>query len=187
MIRSNEKVSELILGGFDHDDLDSRITWSSVKGDGYWSVELQDVLLGGQSLNLCHDGCIAIIDSGTSTLTAPTPHLQGVMEKIQGYECKDIDQVPALSFKIEGKVYDLKPEDYIATSDGKYMYTYEHPPVDQIVDCAPQFMAFDAKDEAGRPIWILGDTFMSSLITIFDVEAKRVGFAEPNLADFETE
>lgn len=38
-------------------------------------------------------------------------------------------------------------------------------------------MPVDIKNGHGQPVWILGDSFMSNFITIFDVQIKRIGFA----------
>jgi hypothetical protein len=59
------------LGGYDENKLASEIQWFNVIHPSYWMIQLDKVYLGDESGDICNGHCAAIIDSGTSLLTAP--------------------------------------------------------------------------------------------------------------------
>lgn len=46
-------------------------------------VRVDKIFFGDHDLELCKNGCGAIIDSGTSTLTGPKSHLEPIMGKLK--------------------------------------------------------------------------------------------------------
>lgn len=76
--------------------------------------------------------------------------------------------------------FSLTPDEYVITLNGDDLEFYAHSEVAEIEDCAGAFLPFDLVT-GGRKVWILGDTFMSKHVVIFDRENNRVGFAEPKL------
>jgi Eukaryotic aspartyl protease. len=76
--------------------------------------------------------------------------------------------------------FSLTPDEYVITLKGDNLEFYEHSTAAEIEDCAGAFLPFDIVT-GGRKVWILGDTFMSKHVVIFDRDNNRVGFAEPRL------
>jgi phytepsin len=72
----NEGASELSLGGYDKNQLASEIKWFDVIHPSYWMIQLDKVYLKDESSDICNGKCAAIIDSGTSLLTAPQMDLE---------------------------------------------------------------------------------------------------------------
>lgn len=77
----DEEESEVMFGEYnpdkiDHSRNDGEIEWHDVVHKLFWSLQLDDVKIGGQSLGLCspEDPCTFTPDTGTSLLTFP-PHL----------------------------------------------------------------------------------------------------------------
>jgi len=164
---STKDFGELTLGGVDPLRFTGDIVWEPLKAATYWEINLQNAQVGGVSY--VSGGVNAIVDSGTSLLTAPSEVVAKIakqlhaVEVIQGeYFVKcNYDTLPNIDFTIGGKVYSLAPIDYLVP-DGDI--------------CLLGIIGLDIPVPTG-PLWILGDIFMRKYYTVFDYDHKRVGFA----------
>jgi len=73
--------SEFTLGGYNPDHVDGDINWHKVVDQYYWTVEADNILVGGEDIGLCKRGCKVIADTGTSIMTAPTDDLSVLLSK----------------------------------------------------------------------------------------------------------
>lgn len=91
----NEDGGEIVFGGIDWRHFRGDHTYVPLSQQGYWQIDVGDILLENNSTGLCQGGCAAIIDSGTSLIAGPTSVVTQINHAIgaEGYvsfECKNI-------------------------------------------------------------------------------------------------
>lgn len=174
--------SELILGGYDTELAGENATWifSPVLHTrhqhwlGFWTILMTCVTIGDQ-YTLCEGGSkAAVVDSGTSLLLIPSDEYYPLMDHICqatgsachnssfGYSCFGCthDDFPTLAFTLApGQEFTLFGTDYVRC-DGDI--------------CIPLI------DVSSSNVWVLGDVFLRTFYTLFDIEKQRIGFACPN-------
>jgi hypothetical protein len=165
---SRTDKGELTLGGTNPDHYTGEIDWVPLKAATYWEIAMDDFLLDGTSYSGSTTGDIkAIVDTGTSIMTGPSAQVKqiadalGAREVIEGEYFVSCDITQNMQFVINGKTYELAPEDYLIP-DGDL--------------CLLGLMAMDIPEPTG-PLWILGDVFIRKYYSVFDVANERVGLA----------
>ncbi|KAM6182307.1 gastricsin [Erethizon dorsatum] len=161
----------LILGGVDESLYTGQISWTPVTQALYWQIGIEDFLLDGKVSGWCSQGCQGIVDTGTSLLTVPQEYLSTFMQTIGAQEneygeylvsCDNVQQLPTLTFVISGVQFPLPPSAYILSADQSCMVGIE---------------SSYLSSEDGQPFWILGDVFLRSYYSVYDMANNRVGFA----------
>jgi hypothetical protein len=166
---SRQDKGELVLGGTDPAHYTGDITWVNLLSATYWEITLNGMSVDGTSYT---SGTKAIVDSGTSILTAPSSIVAAIAKQIGAKEIIEgeymvacnYDTLPDMTFNIDGKDYVLTAYDYLLP-DGDL--------------CLLGMIGMDIPPPTG-PLWILGDVFMRKYYTVFDSGNKRVGFALAN-------
>lgn len=152
-----------------------------VVAKGYWSLNLLDVKVNGNSTGVCPRGCKVAVDSGTSLLTAPTTEAKTILSAIagtsslalvQGAGCQKMADAPTLTYSLEAQTangqktardYNLAPADYM---------------IEDEAGCGrPALNSLDVPAPNG-PVFILGDVFMSKYLSVFDRDADAVYIGE---------
>merc|ERR1719443_1018413 len=111
---------------------------------------------------LCPGGCQVAVDTGTSMLAGPSALVEKLTAKLDAKDdCSNFDQLPTIGFKVQNKVLNLAPEDYMDNSNG---------------ECSFSVMSLDVPPPKG-PLFIFGDPFLRRFVTIYDKRGPRVGFA----------
>ncbi|XP_003403969.3 gastricsin [Loxodonta africana] len=161
----------LILGGVDDSLYSGQIYWAPVTRELYWQIGIEEFLIGGQASGWCSQGCQAIVDTGTSLLTVPQQYLSDLLQATGAVEdeygqflvnCEDIQDLPTFTFIINGAQLPLPPSSYILDNNGY---------------CTVGLMSTYLASQDGQPLWILGDVFLRSYYSVFDMGNNRVGFA----------
>jgi hypothetical protein len=167
-----------------------------VAGDLYWSANLTDMTVGampnqknGAKANKIgctgKNTCSAVIDTGTSLLTAPTEAVSALRELVdawveKGGSCDDLSGLPDLEFKLNGLNLNLPPQAYVGKLEGdygadiqKYMPHISFPSLSSVVDnnCELLIMSMDADSQFG-PLWIIGMPFFRKYFTSFEFVQK---------------
>jgi len=163
----------LMIGGYDERYFTGDLLWVPIKPPGYWQFALDEVQIGPYQMKLKTGTAIA--DTGTSLIIGPTKEVSMLIQSLNmtnedknEYEefvkpCHEVEHLPPLSFKIQGKSFPLKASDYfLPTGDG---------------DCLLGVTANEGMDIAGVSLWLLGDVFLSKYFSVWDVANKRLGLA----------
>lgn len=173
---------ELVLGGYDTEHFRGDIHWVDIlpmdEDDtyGYWLFKFDEFKLDNFTLAM---GGYAIADTGTSLCAVPLEYADEINSRIGAQknmfgqyvvDCNSMKSMPNIEIVINGFVngrgrpiprrFSLSPDQYILRFEEN--------------SCVSGFMGFNIS----RPIWILGDIFLGPYYSIFDIERKRIGFAE---------
>jgi len=165
-----------------------------VVGNHSWSVELSNAGLGGEygGVLACKDGCQALVDSGTSILSAPTPVVQGLKAAFMNLrqDCTNLEVLPHLQFELGGVRLSLPPDSYVAMVVSEHArFVQEASSVGLATypgwQCQLLIRETDVNATSG-PLWILGMPFFRRYYTTFDLgtgAASRMLYVAPHTQD----
>ncbi|XP_054475783.1 gastricsin-like [Anoplopoma fimbria] len=173
--RGGQQGSVLSFGEVDSSLYQGQIYWTPVTSETYWQIGVQGFQINGHETGLCSQGCQAVVDTGTSMLTAPSQIMGSIMQAIGAQQsqygqymvdCSQINNLPTLSFVISGVSLPLPPSAYIVQN---YQNGYQY----CSVDITPTYLP----SRNGQPLWIFGDVFLREYYSIYDRTNNRLGFA----------
>lgn len=165
---------EIIFGGVDEKYVSGEISYTPLKEETYWLFEMD-----GIQVDVAKDGfkykvagkSLAIADTGTSLIMGPMNLALIINEKLSAKYDEDggffyfpdcnVTDLPDIVFKISGKEFPLKPDQYILRDVGDDGQTI----------CLSGITGGDIG------FWILGDVFIGPYYTVFDYGQRRIGFA----------
>lgn len=154
--------SRLILGGADEKYYEGKLEYFPVISETYWVIAMNHFKVNGQEVKVSK----AIMDTGTSLIVGSKDIIDKINAEIGTVDtsCKDLDKLPEITVNIGGLDFVLKSDDYVLKA-GLFGY----------VQCVSGFMAMDLplKDTV-----ILGDVFLKTYYTVFDMTHKQVGLAK---------
>jgi len=176
-----------------------------VVGKRHWAVAMTGVLpvmpLSGKQEKaagtlFCERGCAAILDSGTSLLTAPSHALRGLELLLPALHqnCSNFEDLPDLQIVLDGHKLLLPPESYVmrlgsSMVDSLSMSVWEklHFKPDLAAalggQCFYGFLGMDIHTDFG-PLWILGMPFFRQFHATFGlakkVEDRRIYLSSPS-------
>jgi len=159
---------ELDIGGIDPTHYTGQLQNVPLTNETYWETKMESFVAGNTQLS---GEAYIVLDSGTSTLTAPKAIAAQFAKQINATEllpgryvvsCSDVANLPSLHININGQTWTLDPVDYIIN--------------DMDVECIVGIMGLDIPKPAG-PLWILGDIFIRKVYTVFDIGNKQLRFA----------
>jgi hypothetical protein len=158
-----DSKSEIMFGGVDSARYTGDFTYIPVSKQGYWQVKVSGINVGDTSIGCTFLGCSGIVDTGTSLIVGPSSAVNKILAQLNvAQDCSNIESLPDLSFKMNGKKFTIPPSIYVLREQDDSGKTV----------CAPGIQG-----QFGLPMWILGDTFIRGYYTVFDRENNQVGFA----------
>jgi len=106
---------EVIFGDINRSKFHGELEYYPLVERYYWTIRMDDVKLGDKSLGLCKNGCLAVVDTGTTLISAPTSDLRVLLEHISiNSDCSGLENGPVLKFVFGGKEYELHPDEYVS-------------------------------------------------------------------------
>ncbi|XP_075706766.1 gastricsin-like [Rhinoderma darwinii] len=161
----------VVFGGVDNNLYSGQINWAPVTQELYWQIAIDEFSINEQATGWCSQGCQAMVDTGTSLLTIPQQYLgtflQYVGAQSQNGEylvnCNNVQNLPTISFTINGVQYPIPPSAYILQNNGY---------------CTVGVEVTYLPSQNGQPFWILGDVFLRQYYSVYDMGNNRMGFAQ---------
>lgn len=196
---------ELAIGGYNEERMEdpTAINWVDLAQPAYWLVTMDGVKFGDTVIASSPTG--GIMDTGTSLIYGPQAE---VMAMTAGMGAQYVPQVglfligcdttiPDLEFTLGGQGYTI-PGDQLMVKDDSGMYCFFTVAVMQFggssqVDTLDEDLEEKVVDEmkhladaptspipanlAGKT-WLVGDTFLRTVYTIYDYDNEKMGFAK---------
>ncbi|GAA5957482.1 hypothetical protein JCM3765_001157 [Sporobolomyces pararoseus] len=165
----------LTIGGVDTSAYSGSINWIEiVQPAGYWSIPLQDVTVGGQSLGVSIDQ--VVIDTGTTLIGVPTSLAQAIYSQIpnaqaitldgsSGYYSFPCSQSVQVSLKFGGQTYAIDPTQF----NGGAVDNFGRQCLGAV---------FSLTTGSNSPSVIVGDAFLTGVYSAYRFSSpEAVGFA----------
>lgn len=141
------------------------------KNGGMWLIPLGDVLINHKTVGFCKSFCAALVDTGSSFLGVPEKIFQDFAKELTSKreDCRVIGSqiecafamkhdLPPISFKLNGYLFRIDADNYL---------------IGNVVGITPITAAKSIN------LFVLGDVFLKTFYTVFDMDNARVGFAVP--------
>lgn len=158
---SGQKGSSLVLGGVNTQYYSGEMKYYSLLSQTYWVAPMESISVNGTKVNIGK----GIMDTGTSLIVGHTDVISPILKLIGTVDptCKGIESLPNVDFSFNGDVYTLTPTDYVlkVSALGQTQCL-----------CGFMAMALPWKDSV-----IVGDVFLRTFYTEFDMTNNRIGLA----------
>lgn len=169
----NPEGSEFILGMPDLAMTRGNLTFFDLASStGMWLLSMQAVMIGSTT-SFCTSGCAVLLDTGTSFIGMPVAAFNSFATRVNAArsDClidsgsglircsrNTADGLPSMSFSIQGSLFTVEGSDYFE-------------------DGILGFMSIDISTSSGSSFWILGDTFLKTYYTVYDMDNRKIGIA----------
>ncbi|KAF5332883.1 hypothetical protein D9758_017498 [Tetrapyrgos nigripes] len=166
----SQSGSELFLGGRNSDLFTGSVEFNDVDdSNGFWQLTGASISANGKTVIRNFD---TIIDSGTTIMYGPPDVVDQFYSSIggqlfdqdQGFYSFSCSKVPEVSFSWGGNDFAVSADNFNlgATEDGSS-------------DCVGALAGQDLG--LGDDVWLLGDSFMKNVYSVFSFDQTAVGFA----------
>uniref|UniRef100_A0A6T9RL12 Peptidase A1 domain-containing protein n=1 Tax=Alexandrium catenella TaxID=2925 RepID=A0A6T9RL12_ALECA len=181
LARGPGEESELAIGGHNGARLAEPLVWVPVVRPelGYWQVEIREIRVGGRKLDVCgNSSCSGILDTGTSHVGVPGPHLASFRAMLSviaeaSADCLLAD-APVLEFELPGINVTLHSGDYMRALPLRRRMVRGQPEAHESA-CTPKLSAVNLP-AVGPNVFILGEVVLQRYYTVYDWSVRQVGF-----------
>ncbi|KAA8909821.1 hypothetical protein TRICI_004354 [Trichomonascus ciferrii] len=162
----------ITFGGVDESKYSGDISYTKVESSNslLWNLPLDGAYLYGKKIDFGEKRS-CIVDTGTTLIVMPKDDAKKVHEKIDGMHTDGENYaVPCntnvtFEFEFNGKKWAMSSKDFIG------------PELDENDGyCATNIQGLDIPNQSKQ--WILGDAFLKSVYSVFDMDNQKVGFAK---------
>ncbi|KAH0556026.1 hypothetical protein GP486_006031, partial [Trichoglossum hirsutum] len=159
------------FGDWDKSKFDGDLSWiDSVSGSDLWEIPISDVAVDNNAGKFA--GKTAIIDTGTSMILLPADDatklhslFPGMKHNGESFELP-CSSTQMIQFTLGGVTYAVPPKDYLGkATDNGY--------------CASNIIG---RQTFGTNQWLIGDTFLKNVYSVFDLDKNRIGFGKKGKA-----
>lgn len=186
--------SQITVGGWSRRHLREEIAWNPVEDPemGHWIVKVKGIRVGNEALSFCAEGCKAVVDTGTSLLSVPSPIFPELYEMLKHRSSLNGDcpvHGPQLHIEFENYTVTIGPPEY-ARAERRQNFkarprlfpnsavnaTHTKTKASRAdVWCKPTLMTLDLPEPLGPKLFILGEPVLRKYYTVYDAKQKRVG------------
>jgi cathepsin D len=159
--------SSLVLGGVNQAYYTGQIKYYPLIAENYWMIKVDTVTVGTNPVIFKNFN--GIVDSGTSVLVGSSKLVDTLLAEIGAagnVDCSKISSLPNVVFNINSDTYTLTPQMYILQVTSQQGQT----------QCVVGISPINFPSSFGTTL-ILGDSFIKTYYTHFDIAGQRVGFA----------
>lgn len=183
----------------EHEDVFFKVNPVSSPRTMYWSAVLTDAKLAGDHsfLGCQNKKCDGVIDTGTSLIVMPSAVYDTLAQRLDTLlendpSCSNLNDLPDLEFKLDGKHMSVPPEAYVGDVEGMlpdflrdhmpHMWGRQQKMRDggnaTAADMVPSFcgllaMKMDDASDVG-PYWVLGIPFFKKYYTNFELSKDNM-------------
>jgi cathepsin D len=140
----------------------------------YWILPLNNITVQGEVISIPYGApSYSAIDTGTTLIGGPKDELSAIFAQIpgsapgvgdfDGYWTYPCDQTVNVALSFGGRSWSIDPADFKLTQVSEDR-------------CLGAFFALNTT--SGGPSWIIGDTFLKNVYSVFRFDPPSVGFAE---------
>jgi len=181
--------SDIAFGGWNEGHLAEELSWAPVHNPdmGHWIVGLKGIRVDNDRLDFCDDGkCKAAVDTGTALLSVPPLVFRELFEHLRheaGLAGHCQGPGPMLHFEFEDFTVTLGPKEYASLRTPRVSQLKQPELASQggrqtraDLRCFPLLMTLELEEPMGPKLFIMGEPVLRKYYTVYDPEAKRVGF-----------
>ena len=158
-----EEEGNVTVGAINDEFYEGELKYFDLLSDDYWALKLDDILVGGKSLNICNNGCKAILDTGTNIITGPAEKIGKVIDEFKDLFCEELHKAKTLTFVFNGEHYTLEPEFFIEHFELHLKLLKA--PAKCVLQLAPFALNVDGYKEE---TWMIGEIFFRKFFAVFD-------------------
>ena len=169
-----QNTGELIFGGYDASYAEGDFQYVSIVEQKRWVANLNSISLGNKGKIAAHYRLRVLFDTGSSYLTFPADVTLALVDQANALglncvinpdnelfhcDCKARRYLPDLIFEFDGFSLNLPASEYVYSANSRCILPINTKMLQQ-------------------DLVILGDVFLASFYTIYDIDNRRVGLAK---------